>query len=355
MSFGFFAVILGPLMRLVYGILPNFALTLIVFTILVRVVSLPLNIKQQKSMAKTAVFQPLMTEIQEKYKNNQQKQQEELMKLQQEYGFNPMAGCWPMLIDMIVLFGVIEVVYRPVQYILGVPAAAITEACEQLGLSGSFNALQTSLVQAIHNGAAQPAALTTEQFQAIKDFNTMFLGIDMCDIAGLRLTPLMVFPLVAAATMFLSVWLTQKITGTAGQMQGTMKYMMWFMNAWFVYYCFTVPVGFSVYYATSNICMVLRTVFTNKVYSVDKYKAQYEAEFAAKKAASKAKKKVLVKENGKEVVKELPQREIDRIRLERARALAAEKYAGERTVPLTDAEREALQEEKPQKKRLLKS
>ena len=142
MSFGFFAVILGPLMRLVYGILPNFAVTLIVFTVLVRVVSLPLNIKQQKSMAKTAVFQPLMTEIQEKYKNNQQKQQEELMKLQQEYGFNPMAGCWPMLIDMIVLFGVIEVVYRPVQYILGVPAAAITQACEELGLSGSFNALQ---------------------------------------------------------------------------------------------------------------------------------------------------------------------------------------------------------------------
>ncbi len=354
MSFGFFAVILGPLMRLVYGILPNFAVTLIVFTILVRVVSLPLNIKQQKSMAKTAVFQPLMTEIQEKYKNNQQKQQEELMKLQQEYGFNPMAGCWPMLLDMVVLFGVIEVVYRPVRYILGIPADVINQACEQLGLSGNFNALQTSLIQAIHNGAAQPAALTTEQYLSIKNFNTMFFGIDMCDIAGLRLTPLMIFPIAAAVTMFLSVWLTQKITGTAGQMQGGMKYMMWFMNAWFIYYCFTVPVGFSVYYTTSNICMVLRTAFTNKVYNVDRYKAEYEAELAAKKAASKAKKKVLVKENGKEVVKELPQRDIDRIRLERARALAAEKYAGERTTPLTEAEKAEQEAAKPQKKRVLK-
>lgn len=358
MAFGFFAIILGPLMRLIYGIIPNFAVTLIVFTILIRLLSLPLNIKQQKSMAKTALFQPMIAEIQEKYKNNQQKQQEELMRLQQEYGFNPMSGCWPMLIDMLVLFGVIEVVYRPVRYILGIPNDTIELACEQLGLTGNFNALQTSLIKAIHNGAAQPAALTTEQFESIRDFNTMFFGLDMCDAAGLRLTPLVIFPVLAAVTMLLSMWVNNKIAGTSGQMQGGMKFMMWFMNAWFIYYCFTVPVGFSVYYTTSNICMILRTVLTSKVYSVDRYRAEFEAEMAAKKAATKAsqrtKKKVLVLENGEEVVKELPKREIDRIRLERARALEAEKYAGERTVPLTEEERAAQMAAQPQKKGIFK-
>ncbi len=341
--FGFLAVILGPLMRLVYAIIPNFALTLIVFTAIVRIVSLPLNIKQQKDMAKNAVFQPMIAEIQEKYKNNQQRQQEELMKLQQEYGFNPMSGCLPMIIDMVVLFGIIEVVYRPVQYILNIPAETIRAACEQLSISvQNTNTMQTSLIQAIHAGAAQPAALTAEQFGAIKSFNTMFFGLDMCDVAGLRLSPLMVFPLLAAVTMFLSIWLTQKLSGMSAQMQGPMKYTMWAMNAFFIYYCFTAPVGFSVYYTTSNIFMVLRSVVTYKIYSPEKYKAQYEQELAAKKAASRSKKKVEVEENGKKVTKEVSSRELDKLRLERARRLEDEKYAGGRTTPLTEEERAAL-------------
>ena len=80
--FGFLAVILGPLMRLLYQLIPNFALTMIVFTIILRVAMLPLAIKQQKSTAKMSVFQPEIQRIQEKYKNNQEKQQEEMMKLQ---------------------------------------------------------------------------------------------------------------------------------------------------------------------------------------------------------------------------------------------------------------------------------
>ncbi len=349
--FGFLAVILGPLMRLVYAVIPNFALTLIVFTVLVRIVSLPLNIKQQKDMAKNSVFMPMMQEIQEKYKNNQQKQQEELMRLQQEYGFNPMSGCLPMIIDMVVLFGVIEVVYRPVQYILRIPAETVRAACEQLSIGTQVNSMQTELIKAIHLGAAQPAALTAEQFAAIKNFNTSFFGLDMCDIAGLRISVLMIFPLLAAVTMFLSMWLTQKLSGTAGQLKGPMKYTMWAMNAFFIYYCFSAPVGFSVYYATSNLCMVLRSVITYKVYSPEKYKAQYEAELAAKKAAARSKKKVQVEEGGKAVVKEVSSREMDRLRLERARQLEAEKYAGERTRPLTEEERAAqAAAQKPRKK-----
>lgn len=339
--FGFLAVILGPLMRMVYAVIPNFALTLIVFTVLVRIVSLPLNIKQQKDMAKNSVFMPMMQEIQEKYKNNQQKQQEELMRLQQEYGFNPMSGCLPMILDMVVLFGIIEVVYRPVQYILRIPADTIRAACEEMSIATQVNSMQTELIKAIHLGAAQPSTLTAEQFASIKNFNTMFLGLDMCDIAGLRISVLMIFPLLAAVTMFLSIWLTQKLTGNAAQMQGPMKYSMWFMNAFFVYYCFTAPVGFSVYYATSNICMVLRSVITYKIYSPEKFKAQYEQELAAKKAENRAKKKVQVEENGKKVTKEVSSREMDRLRLERARQLEEEKYAGARTTPLTEEERAA--------------
>ena len=135
MTMGFLAFILGPLMALLYQLIPNYAVTMIVFTVLVRVLLLPLAIKQQKSTAKMSVFQPEMQRIQEKYKNNKDKQSEELMKLQQEYGYNPMSGCLPMLLNLLVLFGIIEVVYRPAQYILGIPVDAIQAACTELGIA----------------------------------------------------------------------------------------------------------------------------------------------------------------------------------------------------------------------------
>ena len=76
MTRGFLAFILGPLMALLYRLIPNYAVTMIVFTVLVRVAMLPLAIKQQKSTAKMSVYQPLLNEIQEKYKNNREKQSE---------------------------------------------------------------------------------------------------------------------------------------------------------------------------------------------------------------------------------------------------------------------------------------
>lgn len=339
--FGFLAVVLGPLMRLLYQLIPNFAITMIVFTVLIRVAMLPLAIKQQKSTAKMAVFQPEMQRIQEKYKNNQQKQQEELMRLQEEYGYNPMSGCLPMLLNMLVLFGIIEVVYRPVQYILGIPAEAIKTACEAMGISTTNTiTMQTTLIQQIHLGAAEGIAtgLSPEQLASIQNFNTLFMGMDMCDIPGLRFTPLIVFPLIAAATMIVSYIITQKLSGTGAQMQTSMKVTMWIMNIWFIYYCFNAPVGFSLYYGTSNLCQIVQSFITYKIYSPEKFKAQYEAELAAKKASRKEKKKVIVKENGQTVTKEVNQSEMDRLRLELARKMDAELYKDERTTPLNKEE-----------------
>ena len=247
---------------------------------------LPLMIKQQKSMAKMSVFTPMVNEIQQKYKNNQEKMQEEMVKLQQEYGYSPTAGCLPMLVNMLVLFGMVEVVYRPV---------------------------------------------------------------DMCTITGFSFSLIMIFPIIAAVTMCISQVLSTKMSGQQAQMQGSMKVMMWGMNIMFVFMCFQMPVGFSLYYGTSNIFMMLQTVLTYKVYNPEKFKAQYEAEVAAKRAAKKEIKTVTVEEGGKKVEKNVNKRQLDQMRLEYARKLDAEKYANDRTVPLTDEQRAEMEAQKAQK------
>ena len=334
--FYFLAIILGPLVKLLYTFIGNYAGTMIVATILIKLAMFPLSLHQQKSTAKMSVFQPLMNEIQQKYKNDPQKQQEELLRLQQEHGFNPMAGCLPMLLTMLVLFGFLGVVYYPVQYIFGVPADAIQTACESLGIASANTAtMQTALIQAIHNGATiDPSVISADIVTEIQNFNTMFFGMDMCDIPGFNLTPIAVFPAVAAVTMIVSYIVTQKLSGMGGQMQGSMKVMMWVMNLMFVSFCFNAPVGFSLYYGVSNIFQMGQSFVMYRIYSPEKFKAQYEAELAAKRAERKKKHTVTVEENGKTVTKEVNLAEANRLRLELARQREAELYKDERTTPL---------------------
>lgn len=139
--------------------------------------------------------------------------------------------------------------------------------------------------------------------------------------------------------MFISYFITQKLSGMDSQMQGSMKFMMLAMNLMFVWFCFTAPVGFCLYYTAANICQIGQSFLTYRIYSPEKFKAQYQAELAAKKAAKKATHTVVVEEKGEKVEKSVNQRELDKIRLARAREMDAAKYAGERTTPLTEAER----------------
>lgn len=334
--FYFLAVLLGPLVKILYSIIGNYAGTMVVATIIIKLLMFPLSIKQQKSTAKMAVFQPLMQEIQQKYKNNQQKMQEEMLKLQQEHGFNPMGGCLPMLLSMLVLFGFLGVVYYPVHYIFGVSNDAIQMACQAVGIdTANTIAMQTSLIQQIHNGAViDPSIIPANIVEEIRNFDTIFFGMDMCDIPGFALTPIAVFPIVAAVTMILNYVLTQKFSGMAGQMQGGMKIMMWVMNLMFISFCFNAPIGFSLYYGVSNIFQIGQSFVTYRIYNPEKYKAQYAAELAAKRAAKKEKKVLTYEENGETVTCEVTGAEANKLRLELARRREAELHKDERTTPL---------------------
>ena len=306
MSFMYFlAVLIGPLVKILYSFIGNYAATMIVATLILKLLLFPLSIHQQKSTAKMSVFQPLITEIQQKYKNDPQKQQEELMKLQQEHGYNPMGGCMPMLLTMLVLFGFLGVVYYPVHYIFGVSNDAVKAACEAIGLATTnTSTMQTALIQAIHNGASiDPSIISASVVTEIQNFNTSFFGMDMCDVPGFHLTPIAIFPAIATVTMFVT-------------------------------FCFNAPVGFSLYYGVSNVVQIFQSYVTYKIYSPEKFKAQYEAELAAKRAEKKKKRTVTVEQNGKKVEKEVTLGEANKLRLEMARQREAELYKDERTTPL---------------------
>jgi YidC/Oxa1 family membrane protein insertase len=117
LNFDFITVPLEKLFFIIQGgingIIPNddisFGLAIIIFTILIRVLLLPLSIKQTKSTAKMGAIGPEVKKVQAKYKSDPQKSQQEVMKLYKENGVNPMGGCLPMLIQMPILFAMFYV------------------------------------------------------------------------------------------------------------------------------------------------------------------------------------------------------------------------------------------------------
>ncbi len=99
----------------IYLLLQNFGWAILIFTLIVKLAMLPLSIKQQKNMAYSQLFAPKVKEIQRKYRDNRDKQAEELQKLQAQ-GYNPTGGCGPLVLTMLLLFGVIDVVYKPMTH-----------------------------------------------------------------------------------------------------------------------------------------------------------------------------------------------------------------------------------------------
>lgn len=90
----------------IYAVIPNFGITIILFTILVKLIIFPLNNQQIRSARRMQLLQPEMKKIQQKYKDNKEKQNEEVMKFMQENKVNPLAGCVPLLIQFPILLGV---------------------------------------------------------------------------------------------------------------------------------------------------------------------------------------------------------------------------------------------------------
>ena len=104
---------LGWMVAQIYEVIPNYGVTIVVLTVLIRLVLLPLGIRQIRSMQHMQIVQPRVKQIQQKYKQNRQRQQEEIMKLYKEYGVNPFSGCWPVLLQFPILIAMYSVVRFP--------------------------------------------------------------------------------------------------------------------------------------------------------------------------------------------------------------------------------------------------
>ena len=182
---------LGWLMRYLYDLVGNYGVTLILFTLITKILLMPLTVKQKKSTIRMTAFQPEIQRIQKKYATDTQKQQEELARLQKEHNFSMTSGCLPTVIQMPILFGLIDVIYKPLRHIVGVNKTLIADtltpiAENMLGTLSRYSP-QTDVIKAIKMAPEMFAdVLEPATIAAVQELNLTFLGLDLTATPSLK-------------------------------------------------------------------------------------------------------------------------------------------------------------------------
>ena len=123
----FFANIFGYILNFIYNIVQNYGLAIIIFSILVKLLMIPISVKQQKTMKKSTKIQAKMKELQFKYKNNPEKLNQETMELYKSENMSPFSGCLSAIVQLILLFAVFYLVRSPLTYMKKVDADVISK------------------------------------------------------------------------------------------------------------------------------------------------------------------------------------------------------------------------------------
>lgn len=274
---------LGYIVWFIYQIIQNYALSIVIFTILLKLVLIPMAIKQQKSSARMSAFQPYIQNINKKYAKNPSKKNEEMQKLYMEHKINPAAGCLPMLVPMIVLFGMIDVVYRPLTHIVHLGNDVIDKAIEifkqSTGTSGSM-AIQLNVINDLVADPSKYSELGEDVVSSIKGFNLEFLGLNLGEVASLSSITIIV-PIVALVLSFLSIFISMKTNSVSADMPGggSMKIIMFIMPVFSCWITLTVPMGVSLYWIIGYVFQIGQVLVLNKVCNIQKLKEQAILEF----------------------------------------------------------------------------
>lgn len=278
--FDFIAFPLGQFLYFIYNNISfqNYGLAIIIFTIVIRLLILPLTIKQYHSTAKMQEVQPLIQEIQKKYKNDKEKLNQELMKVYQENKVNPAGGCLPLLIQMPILFSLYYVISSPLKYMLKKSPEVISQLLSYVPKADQIG--RFSDINIINYFSKFPEKLTgiSELLKPEELINLKFAGLNLGLIPsfqtsvlfgdkGSQYLPLLIIPILAVITTYLSTKLTMAKTtqqngnSSAQAMQNSMMYIGPLMT---LIFSFQLPAGLGLYWIAGYIVQIFQQLYLNK-------------------------------------------------------------------------------------------
>ena len=284
---GAISSIFGYLLDWLYNFFNNYGVAIIVFTILLKIILIPITIKQQSTIKKSNKLQEQMKVLQVKYKNNPEMLNQEMMNLYKSEKISPFSGCLSSILQLVIILSVFWLVSQPLTYMKKVDADVINQYKQEITQSGNTQTAYPEIAIINQKGSSD------ERVQ----INMEFLGIDLSKVPTQSLNDWRVYiiPGLYIITSIISVKLTTNMQkkdkdkekkkdiviedgkpkeeeeeiNPMEQMNKNMLYMMPIMA---VMISIVAPLGLALYWLISNILMIIERLVINKVMSVKEEK-----------------------------------------------------------------------------------
>ena len=211
--FEFFANIFGYLLEFVYNFMNNYGLSIILFTIIIKILFIPFSVKQQKTLKKSAKVQEKMKIIQFKYKNNPEKMNQEIMELYKTEKMNPFSGCFTAIIQLLLLFSIFYLVKSPLTYMEKIPTENIKTYISQIKESGKSVSEVYPEIDIIREYEFLKEKNPEDQYIDKANLEMNFLGLDLSKVPQQNLTDYTVYiiPVLYIISSFISIRISTRM------------------------------------------------------------------------------------------------------------------------------------------------
>ena len=275
---GFISEIFGYILNFLYEQFNNYGIAIIIFSVLLRIILIPITIKQQKSLKKNARLQKEMKEIQTKYKSNPEKLNQETIELYKREKMSPFSGCFSGILQIIIILSVFWLVSKPLTYMKKINPEIIEKYSQELKEEGA-NSSYTEIAIINKKAAEDPEVY----------INMNFLGLDLSKVPTQSLDDFRVYiiPILYVISSVISIKITTKMNfdkkdkdtkdlkkaetedkekqpdemEMMQQMNNNMTYMMPIMS---VMIAIIAPLGLALYWLISNVLMIVERLIIDR-------------------------------------------------------------------------------------------
>ena len=287
------------LTRIFYNLTGSYGIALILFTLLVKLVLLPFQLKSKKSMLRMNRMQGKIKEIQTRFANNKERQQQEMADLYAREGINPMSGCLWSFLPLPIMIALYNIIRFPLRYLMTLSKEVIAEITTMATGMGFVSAAGTNkaafeeinLAKFIHDNWSAFEG----KFEGLIDLDYSFLGLDLSTVAGDKfgeiltggwpVIGLMLLPIIATAIQFVMTMVSMK--SSSSEVTGSSKTMMYMMPLMTLWFGFSLPSALCVYWIAQSAFSVVQEQALNKYFNkildreeTDKERAKREARYA---------------------------------------------------------------------------
>ena len=293
--FQFFANIFGYLLQLLYSLVNNYGLAIVLFTVVIKLLLLPLSIKQQRTMSKSTELQEKMKTIQFKYKNDPEKLNQEIMELYRTEKMNPFSGCFTAIVQVVLLLSIFYLVKSPLTFMQKVPEESLNTYIQQVQEEGKTISSVYPEIDLIKEYEWLKEKNPDDENVEKLNLEMNFLGLDLNKIPQQNMSDYTVYiiPALYILSSFISIRMTTSmqekkkkeaeakkapIDGTTGKelepvkeedeldaVMQTNKMMSWMMPKMSISIAFVAPLGLALYWLMSNILMIAERLILNKI------------------------------------------------------------------------------------------